>query len=63
MLFVLVWLFIGLQVEDPPHGHVNISDAEQDQSIEHCRQERERKLDHVKSSKQLNVCFVFRSSL
>lgn len=71
MHFILVWVFIRLQVEDPLHGHVNISDAEQDQSIEHCRQDR-KMLNWITSSlsteciwlsKQFNKCFVLRSEL
>lgn len=40
--FILFLVFIWLQVEHLLQGHIDISDTEQDQGVEHCRQYRER---------------------
>lgn len=42
--FLLFLVFFWLQVEHPLQGHINISNTEQDQGVEHCRQNRERNI-------------------
>lgn len=39
--FIHFLVFLWLQVEHPLQGHVDISDTEQDQGVEHCKQERD----------------------